>query len=344
MTASLRPTLLPMNRPVPRPYRGGAGIERFRRLPPTDDEWAPEDFLASTITTFGSSSTGLTAIDGVFLRDLIRDDPIGYLGAEHVARFGPDPKLLCKLLHTGERLFVHAHPDAEFAARELGAPTGKTEAWIILAVDADEGGSAWLGFADNVADKQLKDWFYSQDTAAMLGAMNEVELRPGDTLFVPAGVPHAIGAGVLLLELQEPADLSVILEYASFPRLSREDGLLGMDVATALGSIDRTSFSAERRASALGSVPADGRGELFPDAARKVFRAESVTLNRSEAERFSAQFEVFVVTAGSGVLVWREGSLSLQAGDVVLIPFGAGDIRLKGDLSGIRCLPPDPAI
>ncbi|HKT56166.1 MAG TPA: class I mannose-6-phosphate isomerase [Microbacterium sp.] len=343
MTSVLQPVLLPMNRPTPRPYRGGSAIEGFRRQAPSGDEWAPEDFLASTVTTFGSTEEGLTVVDGRFLRDLIEADPVGYLGEEHVARFGADPQLLCKLLHTGERLFVHAHPDALFARRELGAPTGKTEAWVILAADETAGSSAWLGFTEDVPEEQLTRWFDTQDSAAMLAAMNEVELHPGDTLFVPAGVPHAIGEGVLLLELQEPADLSVILEYAPFERLRREDGLLGLDPATALRCVDRRAFGPARLADAVGALSGRSRATLFPEDAQSYFRAEALALRHGVEEHLSARFCVLVVTAGAGSLAWRDDRLALEAGDVVLVPHGAGEVRLSGDMRVTRCMPPSAA-
>lgn len=337
------PLRLPMNRPQPRPYRGGAAIEQFRHENLSGDEWAPEDFLASTVTTFGSSDQGLTVIDGVLLRDLIEQDPVGFLGDEHVARFGPNPRLLCKLLHTGERLFVHAHPDAQFAHRELGAPTGKTEAWIILSVDEAAGGSAWLGFTDDVSEDQLARWFDEQDSSGMLSALNHVPLHAGDTLFVPAGVPHAIGAGVLLLELQEPADLSMILEYAPYERLTRETGLLGLDADTALGCVDRSEVGPDRRARMIGAVRGEGIESLFPEAAAPFFRAESVSLREGDAADLPAGFAVMVVTEGAGMLSWEGGDAALAAGDVLLVPHALGPVRVSGDLRLIRCLPPDPS-
>lgn len=343
MTAPAAPIRLQSNRPTPRPYRGGAEIERFRGVAPSGDEWAPEDFLGSTVTTFGSDHDGLTRIDGVPLRDLIMNDPVGFLGAEHVDRFGADPRLLCKLLHTGERLFVHAHPDMEFARRHLGADVGKTEAWIVLSVDESERGRAWLGFREDVVSDRLESWFEAQNPGEILNALNEIELHPGDTLFVPAGVPHAIGAGVLLVELQEPADLSVILEYAPFERLAREDGLLGLDARTALSSISRTGFTPEEIAEALGSLPADRHAALLPDAARPFFRAESISLASGSPIQFRPEYAVLVVTGGHGTLSAGPETTALQAGDVVLIPHGVGSTRLAGDLRAIRCLPPDPS-
>ncbi|MCL2515732.1 MAG: phosphoheptose isomerase, partial [Microbacteriaceae bacterium] len=215
------------------------------------------------------------------------------------------------------------------------------EAWIILDID-ETGGSAWIGFTDGVADEQLREWYYSQDSDAMLGAMNEVELHPGDTLFVPAGVPHAIGQGVLLLELQEPADLSIILEYAPFPRLARDAGLLDMDVGTALAGIDRSSFAGERLADAVGAVPASGSGPLFPHAAGSFFRAEAVSVDAQTTARWEPQFAILVITEGSAVLESEAGHMDVAEGDVALIPHGAGDNRLTGDARGFRCMPPEP--
>ena len=93
---------------------------------------------------------------------------------------------------------------------------------------------------DDVTEATLAEWFDTQDAAAMRAAMNEVTLRPGDVLFVPAGIPHSIGEGMLILELQEPADLSIILEYAPYERLTKQDSLLGLDEATALRAVDRS--------------------------------------------------------------------------------------------------------
>ncbi len=344
MSAEPAPIRLPPNRPTPRPYRGGAAIERFRRLPASGDEWAPEDFLASTVATFGSTDDGLTVVGGIALRDHIAADPLGYLGPAHTAAFGPDPRLLCKLLHTGERLFVHVHPDGGFARRELHAATGKTEAWIVLDVDETAEGAAWLGFRDDIDESTLEYWYDAQDGDAMLAAMNRLPLRRGDVLFVPAGAAHSIGAGVLILELQEPADLSVILEYAAFERLERHHSLLGLDKRTALQAVSRTAFGEEAIRACLGHLPGDGAAQLLPPQARPFFRAEWMSVPRGAQVRAAPQFSVIVVTEGSGDLGWDSGEMPVAAGDTILTPFASGETRLTGDLSLIRCMPPEPSL
>jgi mannose-6-phosphate isomerase len=333
----IAPVVLGANRPTPRPYRGGAAIERFRGLPASGDEWLPEDFVASTVTTFGSDSQGLTVIDGVALRDRIAADPIGYLGEAHVEAFGADPKLLCKLLHTGDRIFVHAHPDSAFAQQELHVAHGKTEAWIILDVEEGAEGAAWVGFREDVDEAVLALWFKNQDAAAMLGAMNKVLLQRGDVLFVPAGVPHSIGEGMLILELQEPADLSIILEYAPYERLTKADSLLGLDEATALRAVMRSGVSEADIAGWLGHAT---RGSFLPPAASPFFRAERVAVTPGGRVELSPQFSVLVVAEGSGELEWDSGVMAVGAGDTVLVPFGAGALRVSGDLSAIRGMPP----
>src|SRR5437764_215786 len=77
-------------------------------------------------------------------------------------------------------------------------------------------GEVHLGFRRAVAADEVRDWVERQDAAAMLAAMNQVVVRPGDSVLVPAGLPHAIGAGVTLIELQQPTDLSVLLEWDGY--------------------------------------------------------------------------------------------------------------------------------
>src|SRR5262249_36649027 len=150
--------------------------------------------------------------DGRLLRDAIEADPDAFLGPAHTARFGSDTALLVKLLDAGQRLPAHFHPDGAFAGSRLGLAHGKTEAWLIVETP-DDGASIWLGFRDDVEADVLMEWVERQSVNEMLGALNEVGVEGGDCVFVPAGLPHAIGEGIFLVELQEPADLSILMEW-----------------------------------------------------------------------------------------------------------------------------------
>ena len=339
------PVMLGPNRPAARPYRGGEGILRFRGLQDNQDaaaERMPEDFVASATEVFAGGGVGLTVLpDGTSLRDDFAAHPVDYFGEKHVRAFGADPKLLVKLLDTRERLFVHYHPSDSFARDRLAHASGKTEAWIVVATDGV--GHAYLGFDRDVSHDELLGWFERQDVPAMLATMNRVELRPGDTLHVPAGMPHAIGPGVTLVELQQPVDLSILVEYDGYPGLDRDAALLGLDAATALSDVNRSAVSEDRLIELRSSRITRLLGEteftdLFPAEADAVFRAQRVSIHGSFA--FAAGYCVLVVLEGEGVLEWDDGAIVLSKGETVLVPYAAGDLTLRGTLTVLRCLPP----
>lgn len=326
----MRPVALSANQPARRFYAGGRQIAAFRGTG-TAASHEPEDWVASTTAVFGQAPTGLTVLpDGTALRDAIEADPLGWLGPEHVATRGTDAALLVKLLDAGQRLPVHAHPDVPFARRHLGLAHGKTEAWVVL-----EPADVWLGFARDVAPEELASWVQTQDVDAMLAAMHRRRLERGDAVLVPAGTPHAIGEGAFVVELQEPTDLSILLEWRGFDVDGRADGHLGLGFTDALGAVNRRGLSPDEVSRLWGSQA--GRvGDLLPDAA-PFFRAQRwlgpVTLE--------AGLAVLVVVAGSGTLESDGALLALRPGATVVAPASAGALELHGDdLEVVVCRPP----
>jgi mannose-6-phosphate isomerase len=313
----MRPQPLPAN-VLRHFYAGGPRIAALRGLDDIDDRM-PEEWLGSVTTTFGArDDRGLSRLaDGTLVRDAIAADPLAWLGEAHVARYGADPALLTKLLDAGERLPVHYHPGRALAAAQLGLRHGKTEAWII--VDAEPDAAVHVGFSAPVSDDTIREWIRTQDGASMLAAMRALPVAAGDTVFVPAGTPHAIGAGILLVELQEPTDLSICLEYEPFG-LTEEQAHLGLGWDVALTALDR----------AASEVSVDSR---LPAAADPYFRADRVR----GGDQLDAGFSVVVGLAGTGTL----GETPFGRGSVVLIPHAAGPLELTGDATGIRCRPPD---
>lgn len=315
------------NQPPDRFYAGGDRIAAFRGEQ-VRSHHVPEDWVASTTTLFGESMLGLSTLPGGdLLADAIARDPLGWLGPEHVAAFGDNPELLVKLLDAGQRLPVHAHPDVAFAAEHLGLANGKTEAWVML-----EPATVHLGFTRGVSVDELTRWTDTQDVDAMLHAMHRVPLAAGDAVLVPAGLPHAIGEGAFLVELQEPTDLSILLEWTGFDIDGPRDGHLGVGFDAALAAVDRRGWSADEIA-LLRGARASTTGDLLPDAA-PFFRAERL---RGDAT-LDAGYSVLVVVAGAGTLA---GAQQLQAGQTLVVPYDAGPLDLRGvHLEVIRCRPP----
>jgi mannose-6-phosphate isomerase len=306
-------------------YRGSGRLAAFREadLP----AW-PEDWVASTTPRYGQSPSGLTTLpDGTFLRDAITADPIRWLGRTHASRFGADTALLVKLLDAGQRLPVHVHPSRAFARSHLASPYGKTEAWVVL--DAAPDAVVHLGFRRDVSAEELAGWVSAQDVGAMLGATNSLPVSAGDAILCPAGMPHAIGENVLLLELQEPTDFSVLLEWDGFLP-GPDDAMLGLPFDVAMACVDRRVCTPERLAALRGSQDA-----LLPAEADEFFSAARVSAGAEVTG-----FGVLAVTAGSGTLAGTWGSLPVRRGTTVAIPFDAGACRLTGSVAAIHCRPP----
>jgi mannose-6-phosphate isomerase len=334
----VEPILLPPNQ-LERFYRGGARIAALRGTD-ASGEYSPEEWIGSTTAAWGSETLGVSVLaDGTPLPDAIAGAPEEWLGRGHVDRFGPDPCLLVKLLDAGERLPVHLHPDREFARRYLASPFGKTEAWFIA--EADPGAVVHVGFKQDVDDATLRSWVEDQDVEGMLEALHELPVVRGDTLFVPAGTPHAIGAGLLIVELQEPTDFSILLEWEGFAIDGRNEGHLDLGFEVALEAVDRTGWDRQRLSQLSSPRPGaerrSGVEALFPAQADAFFRAERIKPAPSSLE---PGFAILVVTEGTCELEHRDGELPLAPGAAVLVPFAAGDCGLRGAAEVLRCMPP----
>jgi len=299
-------------------YRGGSLIGRLRGEPEPDGVF-PEDWVGSVTQASNPGrdepEAGLSRLaDGRLLRDAIAADPERWLGRAHVERFGVTTGVLVKLLDPAERLPVHAHPDRAFARAHLGSQFGKTEAWIVLAT-RDEEAEVWCGLREPVARETYLRWIEEQDADALLGSLHRIPVRAGDVVFVPGGVPHAIGAGALIAELQEPTDFSLVCEWTGFP-IEPADAHLGLGWECALDALDLSA-----REPALG----------LPPEAAAFFWAD-------EHPEPAGRFAVLLVLEGAGEV----DGLPARAGDAFVVPAAAGGLRVSGDLRVLRCLAPDP--
>nr|WP_249817289.1 class I mannose-6-phosphate isomerase [Bradyrhizobium sp. 179] len=156
------------------------------------------------------------------------DDPIGELWFRRAGATSPESVLLLKLLFTTEPLSIQVHPDDTFA-RSIGLANGKTEAWYILS--AAPGARVAIG---------LKRWLSSAElrTAITDGSIGDlVQWRPvhcGDAIFVPAGTIHAIGAGIVLAEIQQHSDASFrLFDYGRQRELHPDNAVAAAKAAPA---------------------------------------------------------------------------------------------------------------
>ena len=317
----MQPITLTANQPRRRFYKGGRQIAQFRGLT-AFQEFTPEDWVGSTTAVFGEAPVGLTVLpDDRVLAEIIAEDPLPWLGPAHVARWGTDTMLLVKLLDAGQRLPVHAHPDDEFAATHLGLAHGKAEAWYIL-----RPGTIHLGLKNDLDTTDFLGLIDRQDTAAMLGALHAIDVEAGDSVFVPSGTLHAIGEGTLLVEVQQPTDLSILVEWRGFEIDGRTSGHLGLGFDAAIRAITLAAMppaalrSVVRRSPGIGPSLAEPSGQFF-----------GLDLADASSGVQSAGFAIAVAHRGPAVLQTRTGELvEIVGGSTTLIPHAFGDYQVSG--------------
>ena len=343
----LGPLDLAPNR-VYRFYQGGELLGRFRGDPHAMDDDHPEDWVgsvtrASNPPAHSEPDEGLSHVDPdghpVSLAELLHDDPHGVAGAELVQRFGATTGVLVKLLDAGCRLPIHAHPTRDFARQWLGSPFGKAEAWIVLetrTVAGAEPPGIRLGFRDELGSQRLLELVRRQDVVAMAEAMHFVPVKAGDVIFVPPGVPHAVGAGVFLMEVQEPTDFSIVLEWHGFP-IDPTDADLGLGWDRISQTLDAGPITEERLRS-LQPAPelvaeADGTRleSLLGALGDDYFGVHRLRVAGSSGWPFSGRYAVTIVTEGTARVSNRVGSLSVRAGASFAVLAAAPPVTIQGD-------------
>jgi mannose-6-phosphate isomerase len=288
----------------------------------------PEEWIGSVTTRFGEAEQGLSKLPGgVFLKDAIASDPIGWLGEEHFAHFGLSIEILVKLLDPDQRLPVHFHPNKAFAKEHLGLDHGKTEAWIIL--EAPPGAGVGLGFKERANKAELLELVRNQDSQALLTSLRRTEVAAGDAILVPAGVPHAIDSGIFVLELQEPTDLSALLEWEGFAVDGNKDGHLGLGFETVTDALMLDPLSDAEFDSLVMHNRFSGGAlrSVLPIKADGYFRAHLAP----QSGDFDAGFAIALVLTGSGEITFANApTMSINQGDAIVIPHTAGKYSISG--------------
>jgi mannose-6-phosphate isomerase len=318
-------------------YAGGSKIASLRGIETTSDH-QPEEWIGATVARADAWPIGLArTTDGELLRELVADDPRSWVGADLL---DGDTGVLFKLLDAGQRLPVHIHPDRRFAADHLDCPYGKTEAWFVLDATADA--AVYLGWREDVDPDELARRREAQDGAWMLERMHRIDVKTGNGIVVPAGTVHAIGAGVFVAEVQEPTDLSIVLEW-SVTTSGREESHLGLGFDTAMSAISHKRLDPDRLAALRTHVDPGTRADtplscLAPDA-DPFFRLHLAAPTSRSTVQVEAGFAAAVVLHGRGSLEWGSSSIDVGPGDALAVPASLGPWTIAGDASLLMARP-----
>ncbi len=357
-----QPILLGPNR-VYRFYKGGKLIDQFRSDPNPHDTEYPEDWVGS-ITPANNPGSGHPPGEGLSvvtlpggeqttLKSILDQFPEETLGAAHVARYGTSSGLLVKLLDSSIRPPIHCHPTRRFAGQHFDSIFGKTEAWIVLETRPIPGADPYimLGFREGVEKYTFRRQVERQEIADMKAGLHRVPVKAGDVFYVKAGLPHAIGEGVFLVELQEPTDFSIVAEWEGFP-IDPEDAHLHLGWDTAIDCFDFTHYRQQQLLDEYRLQPQllrqERGGEEWQLLGGKTAPYFSGTrlVARGEMPAEGNEFYIGVVTRGIGVLAGPFGDIHLQRGDSFLCCAVVGEHAFRPDgkepFEIVRCLPPVP--
>lgn len=357
-----KPAVLKMleNR-VWRIYLGGALLDELRGEEGTDG-YFPEDWLASVVAANnpdrpdkpereGLSRVAMPGGETAYLKDLIDADPAGFLGEEHIAKFGVHFGVLTKFLDSAERLPIQVHPDRGAAKRLFCSDYGKTEAWYILGSRVINGEEPYilLGFKQYTDCAVLRELFDAQDIGGMAALMHKVPVKPGDLFIIKGGTPHAIGPGCFLLEIQEPTDYTISLEKCNMLGERLPDFLChqGIGFEKMFECFHYEGHTPEKLLEAFKPEPrpVSSSADLTQYALITAQETPCFALNALElrgqcSRATNGRPSALAVTRGSGEV----DGIPVRAGDSLFVPAGAGVYTLRANagetLELLECLPP----
>ena len=353
------PILLAPNR-VWRFYTGGTMIDRFHGVADPKDTEFPEEWVGSTVQAINPGEhqregEGLALIAAgmdtpVTLKSVIEQFPEEMLGPAHVRTFGSNAALLAKVLDAAVRLVIHAHPTKTFAAEHLGNCFGKTESWFVIDTRPDvEDPYVLIAFREEVSRARYRAMIDSQDVPSMVSVMHRVAVKAGDVVYVKAGLPHAIGRGVFMVELQEPTDYSIMLERSCAAYTFRADeSFLGLDPSLAMSVIDHRVYSADdvRRELLIRPrvIRREGESqetELLGYGTTECFAGHRLEVRGKLVDDTHGRYAILIVLAGEGSLAHARGDLPLHRGMEMIVPaaLGTHEFRSVLGMTVLKCLP-----
>jgi mannose-6-phosphate isomerase len=247
-------------------------------------------------------------------------DPIGELSFQRIDKDSPKSALLLKLLFTSQPLSIQVHPDDEFA-RANGLPNGKTEAWYILS--AAPGARVALGLKRHLTQQALRAAIGDGSIAGL------VQWRPvakDDVIFVPSGTIHAIGAGIVLAEIQQRSDTTFrLFDFGRQRKLHEDSAVAASDAGPSRAQSNPRRLSDVRRALVTSSH----------------FVLERIDLPPNSSWVLDTDRETWMLLVeGNG----RIGSTKAAVGDAIFIEADSAGIEVgPSGMGGLIAYPgPDP--
>jgi len=339
------PVFFKKNR-VFRVYLGGKLLDEFLGDEGSDGNF-PEEWICSAVRAINPGHTdplegiSLRNEDGVPFDVLLSENKKEYLGERE------DLGVLVKFLDSAIRLPMQVHPTRAFSRANFDSPYGKAESWIIL--DTREDACIYFGFKDKIEKKDFEELVRKSESEkdCMTSVVNRVPVKAGDVFFVDAGVIHAIGAGCLILEIQEPTDFTIQPEhFCGDYKLNDTEMYLGLKPEKALDCFNYELYGRGVVESGRKIPVQEYRDEhllvetLVGKSDTPCFSVKRFSLNNGRLS-LDIPASIWVCTDGEGVLFADGYEKNIKRGDYFFLPAAAsGSIQAEtaSSLTLVSCV------
>ena len=234
---------------------------------------------------------------------------------------GGDFPLLVKLIDACDKLSVQVHPNDDYAAR-VENDRGKTEMWYI--VEADEGAEIIYGLKEGMTAEEFRA---AVREGKLSDTMHHCPVHAGETYFIPSGMLHAIGAGILIAEIQQNCDLTY--RVYDYERRGADGSLRELHVDKAL---DVTVPFTEEKVNAIRYEA--GAADAQTLAHCRYFRTDKLTVNEPTTITVDdSSFAFLLCLEGEGTVTAGSMTCSVGRADGYYLPAGLGDVTLDGNVT-----------
>ena len=298
---------------------GGTKLEKIFGKPASSDKlgesWELSGYEGdeSVVTNGLLAGNNLVELIEVYMGDLVGDKVYDF--------FGLSFPLLFKLIDANENLSIQVHPGDEVAAERHNS-YGKTEMWYV--VDADPGAELIIGFAK---DCSPDEYVIALDAGEVEDLLQKVPVKKGDVLFIPAGLVHAIGKGVVVAEIQQSSDITY--RIYDYKRVDDNGNERELHTEQALDVIDFSAAKEPKTAyqAILNEITPLIDCDYFTTNLIKFDTV--VTRNYGELDSFVS----YMCLEGTMVIEYNNEKTIVNKGDTVLIPAIINELALIPETS-----------
>jgi mannose-6-phosphate isomerase len=353
-----QPLLLNHNR-VWRAYTGGKLLDEWKGIKNPEDTHYPEEWIASIVEARNVEHIkheGLSTVNIdnniLFLKDIIDSNPEKILGEKHFKKYGNTMGFLVKAIDTKSRIQIQVHPDKEYAKKYLNSDYGKTEAWYIIGGRKinNEDPYILLGFKENISRLYWENAFYSQNISDMINALHKFYVKKDDIFIINGGLPHAIGPGCFLIEIQEPTDFTMRVEKVTLNEKTMPEEWYhqGVGFKNMFDCFHYDNYTKEEvlcKYCLIPSITEMADGTVFEKLiSNQYFSMNKILVSKSFFAETDGTFSVAIVASGKGKIIWGEKEMNIKQSDELFIPASIYDYKWlnEGDnyLEIIMCNPP----